>query len=255
MTTFPDRLRRFARAARQLPNNAAAVREQLDALSTRTPVDDTTGHSASAESDAAIRGARATTAERLDELATNIRTPDVAEPRPDGLSLLTAWHRPAPETIDALAVEPAHTVLLTPGTTASEPLVEHDRTVLRTPEPLDWRRALLPLLRAAPTRYAVLLHPAVRPRHGAAELWSSFSTGVALVGGMITATGATGETMRAASECLALVEVDAVVACLQSQFREQACNADLSAMLARAGEVVVRSPRLVGSHSTPEQEL
>lgn len=254
MDSFPDRVSRFLRAARQLPNNAAATRDHVEDLARLDPGPEH-GSGLSATDRAILEQLDRWEAARLDEHARALvaRSPSGTGASPEaGLCLATIADDTRVGVSDEdIAERITSSITLTASSGQPGAVSGGGRDiVLRTPEPLGWRRSVHVLVSSAPNRYALLHHPRCQARTDAiAELHAAI-TGVpeapVMACGTVLARDEHDNAHRADGSVLALVDTAALRHWFDTRHLNDALTTSLGQALAASGEAVQRIPRILG---------
>lgn len=255
MDSFPNRLSRFLRAARQLPNNAAATRHRVEHLARHDPAEHEMGLSAADR--AILEQLDRWEAARLDEHARALvaHLPSGTSDSPEaGLCLATI----ADDTDtrfgvpdEDIAEHITSSITLTPSSGPPGAVSGTGRDiVLRTPEPLGWRRSVHVLVSSARNRYALLHHPRFRAQPDAiAELHAAITRGPeapVMACGTVLTRDEHDSAQRADGSVLALVDTTALRRWFHTRQLNDALARPLGEALAASGEAVQRIPRITG---------
>lgn len=237
MTDFRTRARTFARAVRQMPNNVAAVRRELETRTASSPPPTITEP---------VPTTSQTDVERLDDLThslteSNEITTDLA------LATVTDTdhHRITDlvEDLQSALGRSLHPVLLAPGSdTDSLP----DGVLVRTPDRLEWTRAVYVLVHASPAEHTVLLHPTAIPEPDTLADMLAALTGAQ----MATATvieNRHGTTELANPTTICAVNTRHARATLTRTYRRTAMTTPLDTLSVQSGGDVRCLPRLAGT--------
>lgn len=237
MADFAARARTFARAVREMPNNVAALRRDVENRP-RFPVN----------APAAVLPRQDSGEERrLDELAAAIATPGEITP---GVAMATVTdtdaHRSAvlaDQTARTLG-QPVSPIVLAPGTESAVDTLA-DGTIVRTPERLDWIRAAYVLIHVSAAEYTVLLHPGATPEYDTlAEMVHALDESTMATGLVITRCGSNRELAEPST--ISVVRTQAARRALAGTYRHIAMSTPLDILIRRSNRSVHVLPRLAG---------
>lgn len=234
----------FARAVREMPNNVAAVRRDLESRP-RFPTNSPPAAMPAGESNGEER--------RLDELAAALARPSEVTP---GVAMATVTDADAHHSVVRavhmanMLGQPVRPIVIAPGTeSATDKLV--DGTIVRTSERLDWIRAVYVLLHVSVAEYTVLLHASATPEYDTlAEMVHALDESTMAIGLVIARRQSHRELAQPST--ISVVRTQAARRILAGSYRDVAMSTPLEVLLRQSDQSVHVLPRLAGILDNPD---